>query len=106
MNYLIKFLTQSILARSIRTFIELLLGAMLTPAGFVTEAYLMLDMRNHWNSYYKWLQKGKWSWLALANQFTRLLISLHRYDVIHLAIDDTLTLRASKKSTNMATNRT
>ncbi|MFA0814054.1 IS701 family transposase [Microbulbifer epialgicus] len=94
----ITFLTQSIPARSIRTFIELLLGAMLTPAGFVTEAYLILDMRNHWTSYYKWLQKGKWSWLALVNQFARLLISLHRDDVIHLAIDDTLTLRASKKA--------
>lgn len=94
----ITFLAQSLPARSVRTFIELLLGAMLTPAGFVTEAYLMLDMRNHWTSYYKWLQKGKWSWLALVNQFARLLLTLHSEDVIHLAIDDTLTLRASKKA--------
>ncbi len=34
------------------TFIELLIGAMLTPAGFVTEAYLVVTMRNHWSSYY------------------------------------------------------
>ncbi|MCX2783198.1 transposase [Microbulbifer thermotolerans] len=94
----ITFLAQSLPARSVRTFIELLIGAMLTPAGFVTEAYLMLDMRNHWTSYYKWLQKGKWSWLALVNQFLRLALSLHGEDVIHLAIDDTLTLRASKKA--------
>ena len=94
----ITFLAQSLPARSVRTFIELLLGAMLTRAGFVTEAYLMLDMRNHWSSYYKWLQKGKWSWLALVNQFVRLLLPLHGEGVIHLAIDDTLTLRASKKA--------
>ncbi|SFC70804.1 DDE superfamily endonuclease [Microbulbifer thermotolerans] len=94
----ITFLAQSLPARSVRTFIELLIGAMLTPAGFVTEAYLMLDMRNHWTSYYKWLQKGKWSWLALVNQFLRLALSLHGEEVIHLAIDDTLTLRASKKA--------
>ncbi len=47
--------------RSVGTFIELLFGAMLTPMGFVTEAYLAIPMRNHWSSYYKWLQKGKWS---------------------------------------------
>jgi len=41
---------------------------MLSPTAFVTDAYLMLDMRNHWGRYYKWLQKGKSSWLALARQ--------------------------------------
>ena len=94
----ITFLAQSLPVRSVQTFIELLFGAMLTPSGFVTEAYLIMDMHNHWTSYYKWLQKGKWSWLALVQQFIRLLQSLHKEDVIHLAIDDTLTLRASKKA--------
>lgn len=94
----ITFLAQSLPTRSVRTFIELLLGAMLTPAGFVTEAYLMLDMRNHWTSYYKWLERGRWSWMALVNQFARLVLSLYKEDVVYLAIDDTLTLRASKKA--------
>lgn len=94
----ITFLAQCLPLRSVRTFIELLLGAMLTPSGFVTEAYLIVDMQNHWTSYYKWLQKGKWSWLALVQQFIRLFMSLLEEDVIHLAIDDTLTLRASKKA--------
>lgn len=94
----ITFLAQSLPVRSVRTFIELLFGAMLTPAGFVTEAYLVMDMRNHWTSYYKWLQKGKWSWLALVNQFVCLAVSLNDKDTIYLAIDDTLTLRASRKA--------
>ena len=64
----------------------------------MTEAYLMLDMRNHWASYYKWLERGRWSWLALVNQFARLELSLYREDVVCLANDDTLTLRASKKA--------
>ncbi|MCP4277637.1 MAG: transposase [Gammaproteobacteria bacterium] len=80
------------------TFIELLIGAMLTSTGFVTDAYLMLDMSRHWSSYYKWLEKGRWSWLALARQLARLVILVIKDDVIHLAIDDTLTLRASKKA--------
>ena len=94
----ITFLCKALPPRSIGTFIELLVGAMLTPTGFVTDAYLMLDMCNHWTSYYKWLQKGKWSWLALARQFVRLVLVTLRPEVVHLAIDDTLTLRASKKA--------
>ena len=71
---------------------------MLTPTGFVTDAWLMLNMRNHWTSYYKWLQKGKWSRLALARQYVRLVLANIQCEVVHLAIDDTLTLRASKKA--------
>jgi len=96
--YWITFLCKVLPPRSIKTFIELLIGAMLTPTGFVTEAYLMLNMHNHWTSYYKWLQKGKWSWLALARQFVRLILANINNEVVHLAIDDTLTLRSSKKA--------
>ena len=94
----ITFLCRALPPRSIGTFIELLIGAMLTPTGFVTDAYLILDMRNHWTSYYKWLQQGRWSWLALARQFVRLVLSVIKSDAVHLVIDDTLTLRASKKA--------
>jgi len=94
----ITFLSKALPLRSIGTFIELLLGSMLTSSGFVTDVYLMLDCCNHWTSYYKWLQKGRWSWLALARQFTRLALSCMKDEVVHLAIDDTLTLRASSKA--------
>ena len=36
----ITFLRRALPARSVGTFLELLIGTMLTPAGFVTEAYL------------------------------------------------------------------
>lgn len=94
----ITFLAKALPLRSTGTFIELLIGAMLTPRGLVTDAYLMLAMRNHWTSYYKWLQQGKWSWLALARQFVRLMLANVTHDVVHLTMDDTLTLRASKKA--------
>jgi len=96
--YWITFLCKALPLRSTGTFIELLIGSMLTPSGFVTDAYLMLDMRNHWTSYYKWLQNGRWSWLALARQFVRLVMTVVKRDVVHLVIDDTLTLRASKNA--------
>ena len=92
------FLCRAVPLRSTLTFIELLVGALLSQNGFVTEAYSSLAMRNHWTSSYKWLQNGKWSWIALSRQFLRLIISVLQNDVIHLAIDDTLTLRSSHKA--------
>ena len=94
----ITFLSQALPARSVGTFLELLIGAMLTPAGFVTEAYLVLGMRNHWTSYYKWLQQGKWSWLGLTRQFVRLVLQVVGPEEVHLVVDDTVVLRASKKA--------
>lgn len=94
----ITFLSAALPSRSMGTFIELFFGAMLTSTGFVTDAYLMINMRNHWTSYYKWLQKGKWSWLALARQFLRLALCTLKPQALYLIIDDTLTLRSSKKA--------
>ncbi len=72
---------------------------MITPTGFVTEAYLPLDMHNHWISYYKWLRKGKWSWLALAKQFTRLVLKItNSEEIVHLVIDDTSIFQYSNES--------
>ena len=96
--YWITFLSKALPPRSVGTFIELLIGAMLTSTGFVTDAFMMMDMSRHWSSYYKWLQEGRWSWLALARQFARLALQVVKEDVVYLAIDDTLTLRASKKA--------
>ncbi len=45
----------------------------------------MLDMRSHWTSYYKWLQNGRWSWLALAQQFvTHTGLSLTPEEIIEV----------------------
>lgn len=96
--YWITFLSRALPLRSVGTFIELLFGAMLSTSGFVTEAYLTVNMRNHWTSYYKWLQRGRWSWLGLARQFLRLALEVLNVDQIYLVIDDTLVLRSSKKA--------
>ena len=39
--YRITFLTRALPPKSIGDFIELLIGAMLTPTDFITDAYLM-----------------------------------------------------------------
>jgi len=70
----ITFLAQALPKRSVPTFLELLFGAMLTQTGFVTDAVLAVNTVRHWNSYYKWLHFGKWSWVALGRQTARLAL--------------------------------
>ncbi len=95
----ITFLSKALPPRSIGTFIELLIGSMLSTSGFVSEAYLILDMRNHWTSYYKWLNKGRWTWLGLVRQFVILALKvIDSKKLLYLIIDDTLTLRSSKRA--------
>ena len=94
----ITFLTQALPVRSVKTFIELLIGSILTPSGFVCSTYLKVNMRNQWSSYHKWLQEGKWSWVKLGQRFTELALQLNTGSIVYLVVDDTLTLRASKKA--------
>jgi len=96
--YYITFLARAIPARSIKTFIELLIGCCLTQSGFVTSAWWILDMHNQWFSYHKWLETGQWSYLVLMRQWNRLFITLFGDKRIYLLVDDTVVLRASKKA--------
>src|SRR3982751_4317499 len=50
------FLAQAVPNRSVLTFLELLLGAMITDRGFVTEALLAITPRRKWPTYFKWLE--------------------------------------------------
>lgn len=94
----ITFLIQVLPKRSVPTFLELLFGAMLTQNGFVTEAWLAIKPRRHWTSYFKWLQKGRWSWVALGLQTARLALQWTQGSRCYVAIDDTLVFRCSRKA--------
>lgn len=98
----ITFLAQAIPKRSVPTFLELLFGAMLTQTGFVTDAYLAVNSVRHWNSYYKWLHFGKWSWVALGCQTARLALRMFPCRRWFLMIDDTIVFRSSKKAPGSA----
>jgi hypothetical protein len=94
----ITFLSSALPLRSVPTFIELVIGAMITQAGFVTQAWLAISPVRDWTSYYKWLQRGKWSWVALGVQMTRLILKFFVQPVYYLIIDDTLIYRSSQKA--------
>jgi hypothetical protein len=65
-------LAQAVPNRSALTFLELLLGAMITDRGFVTEALLAITPRRKWPTYFKWLEGGKWSWIAVAQRLCKM----------------------------------
>jgi hypothetical protein len=94
----ISFLAQALPKRSVPTWLELLFGAMLTQAGFVTEAYLAIKPGRHWTSYYKWIQTGMWSWVALGLQTARLALRQVPGKRCFVAIDDTVVFRTSHKA--------
>jgi hypothetical protein len=56
----ITFLARVLSVRSVPTFIELLIGVMLTQTGFVTEVWLAINPLRSWTADYKWLQQGRW----------------------------------------------
>ncbi len=94
----ITFLVQVLPIRSVPTFIELLVGAMLTQSGFVTDAWLAINPFRTWTAYYKWLQEGKWSWVALGVQLARLVVKYFPQAIWFLIFDDTFIYRCSKKA--------
>jgi hypothetical protein len=94
----ITFLAKVLPVRSVPTFIELLIGAMLTQSGFVTDAWLAINPLRSWTAYYKWLQQGKWSWVALGVQLARLVVTFFPQPVWFLIFDDTFIYRSSKKA--------
>lgn len=94
----ITFLARALPVRSVPTFIELLVGAMLTQTGFVTDAWLAINPLRTWTAYYKWLQEGKWSWVALGTQLARLVVKYFPQTLWFLAFDDTFIYRCSKKA--------
>ena len=95
----ITFLARAIPKRSVRTWIELLFGAMITQRGFVTDAYLAIRPGRHWTTYFKWLQNGRWSWVALGLQTARLALRLLAPSgPIYLPLDDTVVFRSSRRA--------
>lgn len=94
----ITFLICALPIRAVPTFVELLCGCMVSSSGFVCQAWVSLEMRRQWGSYYKWLQTGRWSWLALGRRMAQLVASVYAGQERYLVIDDTHVLRASKKA--------
>lgn len=94
----ITFLWQALPPKLQPTLLERLFGAMISRKGHITSAIMCIRRKLHWNSYFKAIERGRFSWLALARQWLRLLIQLFQLKELILTLDDFITVRASKKA--------
>ena len=67
------FLAGSLSSLAAPTFCELLIGAMLSTEGFLTQALLTNGFENVWSSYHHWVSKGHWQWKTLARRLIKLV---------------------------------
>ena len=55
----ISFLLVAVPPRSRRTFVELLIGCLLNPEGWVTRAIGAIRREAHWTTYYKLIERAQ-----------------------------------------------
>ena len=84
--------------RARTTFTELLLGAATTRGGHVTDAILAAGLSRSWTTYYWFLQRGRWAWLAVWQALLAALATLFEPPVWHVVIDDTVVERISARA--------
>src|SRR3954453_8309609 len=87
---LVAGLAAAVPRRARTTFTELLLGAATTRGGHVTDAILAAGLSRSWASYYWFLQRGRWAWLAVWQALLAALTTLFEPAVWHVVIDDTV----------------
>jgi len=88
-------LAEAVPRRARTTFTELLLGAATTRGGHVTDAILAAGLSRSWTTYYWFLQRGRWAWLAVWRALLGVLKELFAPPVWHVVIDDTVVERIS-----------
>jgi DDE superfamily endonuclease len=85
-------------ARVRTTFLELLIGAVATKGGHVTDAILTIGLPRAWTTYYWLLEYGRWSWLHVWQVLPGVLTALFAPTVWHVIVDDTVVERISTRA--------
>lgn len=93
----ISFLLVAVPVRSRRTFVELLIGAMLNPEGWVTRAISAIAREMHWTTYYKLIERAHVSVADLSVRLLQLVQMVFPAELVNLIIDDTLVPRHARR---------
>ena len=93
----LSFITSSLPPKSKPTLIELIIGAMISASGHVTEAILAINSDFNRTTYYKMIEYGKFRWTDIVKNLTLLLSEIFSGRIV-LAVDDTLVPRTSQKA--------
>jgi len=92
----ISFLLAAVPSRSRRTFVELLIGSMLNPEGWVTRAIGAICREAHWTTYYKLIERAHVSVTDLSVRLLQLVQRVFPSELVNLIIDDTLVPRCAE----------
>ena len=92
----ISFLLVAIPHRSRRTFVELLIGCMLNPEGWVTRAIGAIRREAHWTTYYKLIERANVPVTELSQRLLQLVLRVCPAELATLILDDTLVPRCVK----------
>ena len=94
----LNFILQAVPVRLTATYMELLIGAIVSSSGHLTDALLAVGHQKHFSTYYWLIEKGKWSWLSISKQLIRLITSFFPRTEWNLIVDDFICPRTSKKA--------
>ena len=92
----INFITSALPIRVCSTYVELLIGAIISRSGHITDALLAVGHQKHFSTYYWLIEKAKWSWLGVAKQLITLIVKYFPRMEWNLVIDDFVCPRSSK----------
>jgi hypothetical protein len=92
----VSFLLVAVPSRSRRTFVELLIGCMLNPEGWVTRAIGAIRREAHWTTYYKLIERAHVSVADLSVRLLQLVQWVFPAELVDMIIDDTLVVRCAK----------
>lgn len=95
---MILHLAAAIPSRGRWTFTELLVGAAVTISGHITDAVVAAGHSRAWPTYFWFVERGRWSWLALWAAMLGLLKQRFTPAVWHVILDDSTVERISVKA--------
>lgn len=95
---IIAHLAAAIPLRSRWTFTEVLVGAVVTTSGHITDAIVAAGHSRAWITYFWFVEHARWSWLALWAALLALLRQRFTPAVWHVILDDTVVERISPRA--------
>lgn len=94
----LNFLLAALPPRVVGTYAELLVGAMLSASGHITEALLAVGHKKHFSTYYWLIEQAKWSYFAVTRQVVKLILTCFPRAEYNLIVDDFVCPRSSKEA--------
>jgi hypothetical protein len=94
----INFVIVALPPRTIASYVELLIGTIISGSGHITDALFEVGHQKNYSTYYYMLEQGKWAWLYVTKQFIRLITTFFSRVQWNFIVDDFVCPRSSKNA--------